>query len=69
MLVQMQNDLEEELLMHIAAGTDLPTAPSALPRDEAVRDEQCSPATTKPTRILVWSRIILALIVVWAMAR
>ncbi len=32
--IDMDKDLEDELLMHIAAGTDIPTAFAVLPRDE-----------------------------------
>lgn len=31
----MDQELEDELLLHVAAGTDLPTALAALPQDEA----------------------------------
>ena len=62
----MDNDLEEELLMHIAAGTDLPTALSALPRDKRVGEEPSPPTSAKPAGILVWLLLfILALVAMW----
>lgn len=64
----MDNDVEDELLMHTAAGTDLPTALAALPRHKRVGDEPCPPTSAKPARILVWLLlIILAFIAMWVM--
>jgi hypothetical protein len=36
----MDQELEDELLFHIAAGTDLPTTIAALPQDEASANKQ-----------------------------
>ena len=58
----MDEDLEDELLMHIAAGTDIPTALAALPQDEppAGRAQQ--------QNWTVWAVLVGFVIVLWLLA-
>lgn len=66
----MDNDLEEELLMHIAAGTDLPTAMAALPRRNDSQDELPSSVPTKPVGAFTVAILaVVAMIVLWIILR
>jgi hypothetical protein len=49
---------EDELLMHVAAGTDLPTALAALPRESDVHDDRPARAQTKSIGRLFWAVLI-----------
>lgn len=57
----MDKDLEDELLMHIAAGTDIPTAFAALPCDE-------QPAASSQRAWIVWA-ILIGVLVAWLLFR
>jgi hypothetical protein len=59
----MDRDLEDELLIHVAAGTDIPTAFAALPRTE-------SRTSRTPTNRgwLAWA-ILIGLFIAWLLAR
>ncbi len=52
----MDEQREEELLLHVVAGTDLPTALAALPQDE-------QPASA--TNYLVAWAVFIAMLVAW----
>jgi hypothetical protein len=58
----MDKDLEDELLMHVAAGTDLPTAWAALPRDLPPDHEPSKPSTWGWA---LWAMLMALLFVVW----
>jgi hypothetical protein len=70
----MDKDLEDELLMHIAAGTALPTALAALPTDDGTYDdaavESRSTILTKLGRAITWIAFAVAgSIGLWAIVR
>jgi len=53
--------LDDELLLHVAAGTDLPTALAALPRNESA-----APATGG---WMIFVLFVAALIAAWLLSR
>lgn len=66
----MDEETEDELLMHIAAGTDLPTAMAALPRSNNGHDDLQSSTPTKSVQASALVIIaVVAIIVLWIMSR
>jgi hypothetical protein len=64
----MNKDQEDELLMHVAAGTDLLTAIAALPGDSDAEDEQPRAASKSSTRGIVWAVLIFIAIIAFTMS-
>jgi hypothetical protein len=62
----MDQQREEEMLMHVAAGTDLPTAVAALPCDVDPPNEP-HPTVLKPSgHSLIWAVLIfVSMLAVW----
>jgi hypothetical protein len=63
----MNKDQEDELLMHVAAGTDLLTAISALPDDSDAEDEQPLATSESSSSGIVWAVLLFIAMVVVTM--
>ncbi len=64
-------DQEEELLMHVAAGTDLFTAFAALPRESDPPDKPQPSTPAKSAGELIWALLafFLSIAALWLMAQ
>jgi hypothetical protein len=62
----MDKHRENELLTHVAAGIDLPTAFAALPRESDAHDNRPVRAQAKTFSKLIWATLtFLAMIACW----
>jgi hypothetical protein len=66
----MDQHRENELLLHVAAGTDLPTAFAALPRGDDVHSDNPARAQAKPVGGLFWTILIFIFMIAgwWLMS-
>jgi ferric-dicitrate binding protein FerR (iron transport regulator) len=62
----VNQEQEDELLMHVAAGTDPFTALAALPREDESQDEPRSPTPERSVGGLLWAVLVfLAVVAAW----
>ena len=62
----MDQDRENELLLHVASGTDLPTAFAALPRNDDARNDAPARVREKAIGGLTWAVLIFgSMIAYW----